>query len=253
MNSLLLLYILCLSGVDLSENNQKEASPENLQEYHKGLPAAQKSRTEKEKKPKILLTVHDFGIDRDAFNEAISACGFPRPSATTIYDDFVSGITYSNISSTRELAMFLAQVLHESNGLQNLEEVRCMNHGCLGEYDSSRFGGHQYYGRGYMQLSWRINYRAASLAIYKDLRLLEKPWLVAQDDRIAWLTAFWYWKTNVHWMKGISSGQFGISTRAINGRLECDQFCPASAQRFQYYAIIFHTWNLPGTANAAGC
>ena len=71
------------------------------------------------------------------FSVAIKLCGFPGPSLQQ-YNSFINGIVFSSITSKRELAMFLAQILHESNGLRAKEELRCMNHGCPSDYDRTK-------------------------------------------------------------------------------------------------------------------
>jgi hypothetical protein len=80
-----------------------------------------------------------------------------------------------NIESKRELAMFLAQILWESDGLRARREYACVN-GCPKEYKSDLdFPGQSYYGRGYIQLTWAYNYIAASKDLYNDDRLLKDP------------------------------------------------------------------------------
>lgn len=63
------------------------------------------------------------------------------------------------------------------------------------------------------------NYRACSEDLYGDDRLVKNPDLVASNDNIAMATALWFWSKNVHSVA--TSGQFGSTTRAINGDLEC--------------------------------
>ncbi len=63
------------------------------------------------------------------------------------------------------------------------------------------------------------NYRACSEDLYGDDRLVKNPDLVASNDNIAMATALWFWSKNVHSVA--TSGQFGSTTRAINGGLEC--------------------------------
>jgi hypothetical protein len=43
--------------------------------------------------------------------------------------------------------------------------------------------------------------------------------MVARDDRVAWSTAFWFWKKNVKKLEGINKGLFGYSTLMINGNI----------------------------------
>jgi hypothetical protein len=51
------------------------------------------------------------------------------------------------------------------------------------------------------------------------LRLYKNPNLVSESDDISWAVSFWYWKEHVNSKPGISEGHFGVSTNAINGRL----------------------------------
>ena len=117
--------------------------------------------------------------------------------------------------------MFLAQIIWESSGLQFVEEIACKNNECPDSYKSwddypgyynltehilklhvfiilfylNLFKGVRYYGRGYIQLSWSYNYKAASLALFNDLRLYTNPNLVSENDENSWGVSFWYWKT----------------------------------------------------------
>lgn len=66
-------------------------------------------------------------------------------------------------------------------------------------------------------MTWAYNYLAASQGIFNDDRLLKDPDMVARDDNVAWATAFWFWRKNVKKLEGIANGEFGQSTRMING------------------------------------
>lgn len=147
--------------------------------------------------------------------------------------------------------MFLAQILWESNGLQAKEEVNPPKgaYCCPGDTAS-------YHGRGYIQLSWSYNYRAASLGIFSDDLLLQAPELVSEDELIAWKVSFWYWKENVH--KVVSAGEgFGATTRCINGALECGKAWkrggPAE-KRFALYCKVLKAMDMdPRSADPSGC
>lgn len=56
--------------------------------------------------------------------------------------------------------------------------------------------GYKYRGRGFIQLTGRANYTAASLALYKDTRLVTNPDLALQPEIAADTTA-WYIKKNI--------------------------------------------------------
>lgn len=92
--------------------------------------------------------------------------------------------------------MALAQFLHESDGLRAKEEYKCKDTGCPNDYKTPGCDapGQSYYGRGYIQLTWCKNYKAASQELYKDARLVTDPKSVASNENYSWDTAFWFWK-----------------------------------------------------------
>ena len=65
------------------------------------------------------------------------------------------------------------------------------------------------------------NYKAASEALYGDLRLLNNPEQVATNDAMSWDVSYWFWSANVHDKSGVQQGNFGRTIHAINSR-ECD-------------------------------
>ncbi|KAJ6649032.1 Endochitinase, partial [Pseudolycoriella hygida] len=156
------------------------------------------------------------------FSTAVTSNGYPKPSQQT-YDAFIKGLPKGSISSKEEAAMALSQFIHESAGLTAKREFKCISNGCPGEYETPGCDapGQHYYGRGYIQLSWCANYRAASQDLLGNNNLVTNPNSVATDENLAWDTAFWFWKVNVHTKDGVSSGHFGATTKGINGGLEC--------------------------------
>ncbi|KGG52885.1 hypothetical protein DI09_129p80, partial [Mitosporidium daphniae] len=187
------------------------------------------------------------------FTSAVSACGFPQPSSEK-YKAFIAGIPFSAINSKRELAMFLANVLHESDGLQAKSEIQCQANGCKGQYDAAA-DGTVFFGRGYIQLTWKANYAAASKDLYGDEKiLLSNPNSVATDEKVAWATAFWYWKTRVHTAPGVTEGKFGATIKAINGALECGGGRNQKAvRRFEMYSKIMKAFGINETPIESGC
>lgn len=197
-------------------------------------------------------------ISKIEFKKAFKNNGFIEPSDSQ-YSNFLKGLEFSGISSKRELAMFIAQLMHESGGLQKRVETACAGpHGCPNMYDGI-VNGRQYFGRGYIQLTWLSNYRAAS----KDLcpedpaKLVRNPDLVAEEEW-AWKTAFWYWKINVHNAPGVQEGRFGASTNAINGYLECTGPNAAANRnkaeaRFSYYKKVLIAFGINERPIEAGC
>lgn len=202
-------------------------------------------------------------VNFQEFQQAVTSNGFPSPSWNK-YNSFASRAqSDGNIASKQEAAMVLAHVLQETGGLQHLREIACQQNQCAGQYQCSSPGswcqgrncdrpGQYYFGRGYMQLSWCANYQAASIALLGDERLLDNPDMVAEDEGLAWGTAFWYWKANVRNRPGVLDGKFGESTRAINP-MECVPGNQQKESRFRYYGNIRRAFGLQGNGDPSGC
>ncbi|RWS26331.1 hypothetical protein B4U80_05562 [Leptotrombidium deliense] len=189
------------------------------------------------------------------FQKAVVDCGYDTPTQVQ-YKALISQATSKGaITSKRELAMFLAQILWESGGLKYKKEIACEATGCPGVYDSSvGVPGKNYYGRGYIQLTHSFNYKAASQELYSDDRLIRNPELVSDDEQIAWATAFWFWKRNVHNRPKVQQGFFGASTNAINGDLECaGDHKDRARRRFELYQIVLKAFHITETAIENGC
>lgn len=134
-----------------------------------------------------------------------------------------------------------------------MEEIACKNTKCPGSYRSPGDNPKLfYYGRGYIQLTWSYNYRAASFYLFNDDRLVQNPDQVAYDDSIAWKTAYWFWKANVHSSSEIQKGHFGASTKAINGG-ECNPCHLACPTRFDYYGRVLKAWGINEVPSNIGC
>jgi len=98
----------------------------------------------------------------------------------------------------KELAAFLAQCSHESGGFNHLSEIwgpSAAQRAYDGKMGNSRPGdGYRYRGRGYIQLTGKDNYTAASRGLGLDL--VKNPDQAATPD-IGAKTSVWFWKTNV--------------------------------------------------------
>lgn len=140
---------------------------------------------------------------------------------------------FANFGSTadnqREVAAFLANIMHESHELRAITEVDTSTHDhyCNDQQGIPCAKGKQYFGRGPIQLSWNFNYALAGKALGLDL--LNDPDMVSRDATVAWKTALWYWmeiKGSGPLPSHVAIKQklgFGETVRSINGALECSK------------------------------
>jgi chitinase len=161
--------------------------------------------------------------------------------AAQTFPAFAAGGTADD--KKREVAAFLANVSHETGGLVYIEEIDKADYCSDGAPDCPCAPGKSYFGRGPLQLSWNYNYCAASQAIFGDAEVLRlDPDRVAQDPKIAWATALYFWMTSTGAGKATAhdamtgAGDFGATIRTINGAVECDGKSPDTvADRVRIY------------------
>lgn len=191
---------------------------------------------------------------KDEFVKAVTSSGYQTPTDAQ-YNSFSKNIDSATFSSKREVAMFLAEILWESAGLTAKSEIGCESGGCTQYNQAGDPPGKQYYGRGYIQLSWSYNYKAASQGIFNNTSLYDDPDQVATNEDIAWQVSFWYWRTNVHPDSGVQAGQFGSATNKINGALECgaNSSSGKAQNRFNIYTKVLPAFGINETPNSAGC
>jgi predicted chitinase len=164
-------------------------------------------------------------------------------AATPTQDPQIEKILFQtakkNGMSGDELAQFMAQAKHESWNYGRLQEkpVGDANKYFAKKYDPAyapktakilgnkhKGDGAKYYGRGFMQLTGRDNYRMASDALGIDL--LNNPELAGKPD-VAAKIAVWYWNTRVkpniknfgdtvEVTKKINNAMFGLEDRMAN-------------------------------------
>ncbi|RNA38819.1 chitinase [Brachionus plicatilis] len=144
-------------------------------------------------------------IRLDEFSEALSINGSSQHHNYLI---FLKALRDAQIVDKNEAAMFLAVVLHESNGLTCTRTTDLAKEKVMTEY----FG--VYVERGFLKIFGIENYIAASQALKEDYvnfpRLIEK-------EKHAWKTSSWYWKTECQGYAPLGFGhlvRYGL--RALN-------------------------------------
>ena len=177
-------------------------------------------------------------VDRPGFmiNETQFEQLFPKRIPFYTYAGLIEAIKaypeFGNFGSEtenkREVAAFLANIMHESHELQAITEVDTTAHDkYCNDKEVPCAKGKQYFGRGPIQLSWNFNYALAGKALGLDL--LNDPDMVAREPAVAWKTALWYWMeikgsgplpSHVAIKRNLG---FGETVRSINGDLECSK------------------------------
>lgn len=115
-----------------------------------------------------------YPVSYSQFTQAFTSNGYPAPTLKQYRQCMYRRARTGRITTKRELAMFLAQVMHESAGLEYKTEwgcptdPHCQNYQypswesylCGPSLDQAcrnyPYAGQFYYGRGYMQLSWTL-------------------------------------------------------------------------------------------------
>jgi predicted chitinase len=120
-----------------------------------------------------------------------------------------------DITSQARAQQFLAQVLHESGGLQFFEEIAdgSAYEGRRDLGNTQPGDGRRFKGRGPIQLTGRANYHWAGRLL--KLPLEQQPTIAAQH-KIGWRIAGLYWKS--HGLNELADrGDFIAITKRING------------------------------------
>ena len=206
--------------------------------------------------PAQLLSVADMQAGLDRYNRISGANRVANQGLVNEINTVTQGY-----SLYRQLA-FIAQTIWESGGFQYTEEVAATiapfsTRDAYQDCDWNTPGlqlpnnGKYYYGRGYMQLSWCANYKAYGSARNVDGDpdyFLNNPELVATI--YAMDSAAWFFESEVT----DDSGQFGSTTRDINGAIECSTSYIGNTpqKRYQIFDALAQAVGLTGY-NTNGC
>lgn len=162
----------------------------------------------------------------ETFKKIIPYAG---PRAGVFFAPLSQAMDEFGIDTPMRQAAFLAQIAHESGGLRYVSEIADGKayEGRADLGNTQPGDGPRFHGRGLIQITGRSNYRACSLALYGDERLLDHPELL-EDVVPACRSAGWFWNS-----RGLNSmadiGGFRAITRAINGGFN------GYADRLAYY------------------
>ncbi len=117
---------------------------------------------------------------------------------------------------------FLAQVAHESGSFRYVSELASgvaydtgSKAKMLGNTPEADGDGQKYRGRGLIQVTGKSNYKACSIALFGDTRLMDKPELLEQPEW-AVKSACWFW-----WAHGLNrladTDNIEAVTKRVNG------------------------------------
>lgn len=219
---------------------------------------------------KTLVSLFSFEqiFPSNVRNAAFTYERFLRATAAFPYLCGEDGQTDDNCK--REFATMFAHWCQETARLSLMYETGCApgqsSPGCKnyiskGTYFYNNKAGsgvdldYEYFGRGPKQLSYNYNYGRYSWGFYGDMRLVEKPYLLAQDLDNIFVSALWFYMTPVSlkpsmhqvvtglWQpnsvdisRNILPG-FGVTTNIINGGIECGKgtVSPQSMNRIRFF------------------
>ena len=170
-------------------------------------------------------------ITYNQFNQAVTASlmYLPYPiNDTTVmampilnqyaYPDFMNyAVKIANITTMDEMAMYLAQVLYQSNGLTRNVDPACADpksSNCATLNLSTNMYGVpvNYYGRGFLWIQGKSAYINCAQDLFgNDSTLITYPDAILESQLINWATTSWYWNRFVQ--PSVSS--FGSTTKII--------------------------------------
>nr|ALV66653.1 putative endochitinase 2 [Tachinaephagus zealandicus] len=184
-------------------------------------------------------------IEESEFNRAVRACGYSVPRSA-VYRHLAA---LTSDFTRAEMAMFVAQTIHESGGFRYIEEQDPES-----EYrDNDALPGRSYHGRGYIQLTWSENYKRCSRELGMGDDLLRNPDKVTGTVNLAMKVSVWYWKKFVRPEHKRRTNCFGVTTNAINGAIECRGYNKAARSRYTKYKKVADAMGIRNIASERGC
>lgn len=150
-------------------------------------------------------------------DQLVKILPYSRPHASVFIAPLNLAMEQHEINTAARAAAFIAQVGHESGSFQFMRELASgVAYEGREDLGNVRKGdGVRFKGRGLIQVTGRTNYGNCSIALFGDLRLLEKPELL-EEPLNACRSAAWFWST-----RGLNAladvGNFKRITKLING------------------------------------
>jgi putative chitinase len=170
-----------------------------------------------------MATPFDFDFTLEQATEILAN----NPEVDQWYAALTMALPEFDIYNRKRVAAFLAQTAHESNNYTALHEnlnyraasliktwpkrfdeataAKYEHHPILiankvyanrmGNGDEASNDSWTYRGRGIIQITGKDNYRACSMALYGDLRLIDNPELLEEDKLVAVQSACWFWNS----------------------------------------------------------
>jgi putative chitinase len=156
-------------------------------------------------------------VTGDQLRQIASAAGYrlTKARADAVAPHLNRAMADSGIDTKKRQRAFLAQVMHESGAFRWNEELSsgAQYEGRRSLGNTRRGDGRRFKGRGFIQLTGRANYTAASRDLGIDL--VGNPQLAATDENAA-RVAGWFWtKHNLNRLA--DQGSFDTISRRING------------------------------------
>ncbi|XP_055340501.1 uncharacterized protein LOC129589686 [Paramacrobiotus metropolitanus] len=188
-------------------------------------------------------------VTREIFQKAIEKAGYGMSTYQQYKPLVVTAQSKAKISSMRELAMFIANVLQGTDGLWTTDGTSWS-----GAPDPAH-PNRDYHARGYLMMRGFPLYKEVSKGLYGDDRLVKNPALVTKNPA-AWDTAYWIWANKVHNRPGIAEGKFGVSRKILSDDRDCGSNAvdrDHATESFQFYSALLSVFEPTSKPDKSGC
>lgn len=163
----------------------------------------------------------DVGFDRDAATQALYLAveAFGEDDAAKYLDAIVAGLAQSECNTVERIAMWLAQIGHESGDFVYTEEI--------GQGAGKSYA--PYCGRTWIQITWQSNYAkfgqwCADKGLIQDPNQFVNDYESLADLQWAGIGAAWYWITQRPINDLIDAGDqasFSTDVGSYSGAMDC--------------------------------